>query len=82
MATVMSALRFAWTTQGVTQAVGISRPDISAVAPAGVVAMEMFSVVPRVTEAQPKHGNAIAAAKNTLIIELSPARRNHHATST
>jgi hypothetical protein len=30
--------------------------------------MEMFSVVPRVTEAQPKHGNAIAAAQNTLII--------------
>jgi hypothetical protein len=32
MATVMSALRFAWTTQGVTQAVGISSPDISSYA--------------------------------------------------
>jgi hypothetical protein len=61
----MSAFRFATTTQGVTQAVGISSPDISAVAPAGVVAIEMFSVVPRVTDAQPTHGNAIAAAKQS-----------------
>jgi hypothetical protein len=65
--TVMSALRLAWTAQGVTQAVGISNPEISAVAPAGVVAMEMFSVVPRVTDAQPKHGKAIAAAKSSLL---------------
>jgi hypothetical protein len=49
----MSALRFAWTTQGVTQAVGMSSPDISAVAPAGVLDIEIFSVVPRVTDAQP-----------------------------
>jgi hypothetical protein len=72
----MSAFRFAWTTQGVTQAVGISSPDISAVAPAGVVAMEIFSVVPRVTDAQPTHGTAIAAAKTSLIIRLSPADQN------
>jgi hypothetical protein len=63
---MMSALRFAWTTQGVTQAVGMSSPEISAVAPAGVVEMEIFSVVPRVTDAQPRRGNAIAAAKNSL----------------
>jgi hypothetical protein len=81
MVTLMSALRFACTTQGVTQAVGISSPDISAVAPAGVVAMEIFSVVPRVTDAQPTHGNAINAAKSNLIIGLFPhpsqASRNH-----
>jgi hypothetical protein len=80
--TVMSALRFACTTHGVTQAVGISRPDISAVAPAGVVEIEMFSVVPRVTDAQPKHGKAIAADNNNLITEASPARQTFHATST
>jgi hypothetical protein len=68
----MSALRFACTTHGVTQAVGISRPDISAVAPAGVVEIEMFSVVPRVTDAQPKHGKAIAADNNNLITEAPP----------
>jgi len=72
MVTVMSAFRFAWTTQGVTQAAGISNPDISAVAPAGVVAMEMFSVVPRVTDAQPTHGAAIAAAISSLIIDIFP----------
>jgi hypothetical protein len=66
----MSALRFARTTQGVTQAVGVSSPEISAVAPEGVVAMEIFSVVPRVTDAQPTHGNAIAAAKSSLIIRF------------
>jgi hypothetical protein len=71
----MSALRFACTTHGVTQAVGISSPDISAVAPAGVVEIEMFSVVPRVTDAQPKHGKAIAADNNNLITEASPARQ-------
>jgi hypothetical protein len=58
----------AWTTHGVTQAVGISSPDTSAVAPAGVLEMEMFSVVPRVTDAQPAHGTAIAAAKSNLLI--------------
>jgi hypothetical protein len=76
MVTVRSALRFAWTTQGVTQAVGLSSPEISAVAPAGVVAMEIFSVVPRVTDAQPRHGNTIAAAKSSLIIDRSPIRGN------
>jgi hypothetical protein len=69
----MSALRFAWTTQGVTQAVGASSPEISAVAPEGVVAIEIFSVVPRVTDAQPTHGSAIAAAKSSLIIGFPPA---------
>jgi hypothetical protein len=34
--------------------------------------MEMFSVVPRVTDAQPTHGSATAAAKSSLIIECSP----------
>jgi hypothetical protein len=34
--------------------------------------MEMFSVVPRVTDAQPQHGTAIAAANSSLIIGLSP----------
>src|SRR5450756_3119820 len=69
MATVMSAFRLAWTTQGVTQAVGISSPDISAVAPAGVVAIEMFSVVHRTTDAQPTQGSASAAANSRLIME-------------
>jgi hypothetical protein len=82
MVTVMSALRFAWTTQGVTQAAGLSSPEISAVAPAGVVAMEIFSVVPRVTDAQPRHGNTIAAAKSSLIIDRSPSAETFHATST
>ena len=66
--TVMSALRLATTTQGVTQVVGLSSPDSSAVAPAGVLEMEMFSVVPRVTEAQPTHGAAIATASTILTI--------------
>jgi hypothetical protein len=65
----------AWTTHGVTQAVGISSPDISAIAPAGVLEMEMFSVVPRVTDAQPTHGAAIAAAKSSLIIDYFPQAR-------
>lgn len=73
--TVISALRFAMTTQGVTQAVGLSSPDISAVAPAGVDEIEMFSVVPRVTEAQPIHGDAIAAANSNLIIGYFPRPR-------
>jgi hypothetical protein len=34
--------------------------------------MEIFSVVPRVTEAQPTHGSASAAAKISLIIERFP----------
>ena len=72
--TMISALRFARTTQGVTQAVGISSPEISAVAPAGVVAIEMFSVVPRVTDAQPRHGITIAAATSSLIIGSFPHR--------
>jgi hypothetical protein len=45
---------------------------MSAVAPAGVVEIEMFSVVPRVTDAQPKHGNAIAAANSSLIMDYFP----------
>jgi len=47
--TVMSALRLATTTHGVTQVVGTLSPETSAVAPDGVLEMEMFSVVPRVT---------------------------------
>ncbi len=70
--TVMSALRLATTTQGVTQAVGLSSPDSSAVAPAGVLEMEIFSVVPRVTDAQPTHGAAIAAASTSLMIIYAP----------
>lgn len=69
--TVMSALRFATTTQGVTQDVGLSSPDSSAMAP-GVLEMEMFSVVPRVTDAQPTHGSAIAAANANLIMWINP----------
>jgi hypothetical protein len=42
--------------------------------------MEMFSVVPRVTDAQPTHGTASAAANSNLIKIIPPARRNLHAT--
>jgi hypothetical protein len=81
--TVMSALRLATTTQGVTQAVGLSSPDSSAVAPAGVLEIEIFSVVPRVTDAQPTLGTAMAAANTTrIIIYAPPARRNLRATLT
>jgi hypothetical protein len=59
----------------------MSRPDISAMAPDGVLAMEMFSVVPRVTDAQPRHGAAIAAANSSLIMKIGPlALSNTHAT--
>jgi len=34
--------------------------------------MEMFSVVPRVTDAQPRHGIAVAAANASLIIGIFP----------
>jgi hypothetical protein len=34
--------------------------------------MEIFSVVPRVTDAQPAHGAAIAAASNSLVIMYAP----------
>lgn len=61
-------MRLACTTHGVTQVVGASSPETFAVAPGGVDAMEMLSVVPRVTDAQPRHGAAIAAANNSLII--------------
>jgi hypothetical protein len=56
----------------VTQAVGLSSPETSAVAPAGVLEIEMFSVVPRVTDAQPTHGTAIAATSTILIIIYVP----------
>jgi hypothetical protein len=46
-----------------------------------VLEIEMFSVVPRVTDAQPQHGTAIAAANTSLIIGLFPRRRTIHATS-
>jgi hypothetical protein len=55
----------------VTQAVGTSSPVTSAVAPAGVLEMEIFSVVPRVTDAQPTHGAAIATTSNSLTIILT-----------
>jgi hypothetical protein len=48
---------------------------------AGVVAMEMFSVVPRVTEAQPTHGATSAATKSNLTIGFSPTRPKLHATT-
>jgi len=35
--------------------------------------MEIFSVVPRVTDAQPTHGKAIADAKSSLIIRFFPS---------
>jgi hypothetical protein len=60
----MSALRLAWIAHGVTQAVGISNPAISAVAPDGVDAMEMVSVVPRVTDAQPPNADAKRRSNN------------------
>jgi len=50
----------------------MSRPDISAVAPGGALEMEMFSVVPRVTDAQPRHGITVAAANASLIIGIFP----------
>jgi hypothetical protein len=34
--------------------------------------MEMFSVVPRVTDAQPTHGTASAATNSNLIIGFFP----------
>jgi hypothetical protein len=34
--------------------------------------MEMLSVVPRVADAQPRHGVTIAAANNSLIIDFVP----------
>jgi hypothetical protein len=59
----------------VTQAVGLSRPETSAVAPGGVDTIEMLSVVPRVADAQPRHGVTIAAAKSSLmIIDFVPPR--------
>jgi hypothetical protein len=82
MVTVMSALRLATTTHGVTQLVGASSPETSATAPEGVLEIEMFSVVPRVTDAQPTHGTISAATQNNLITEFSPcADYDHPATS-
>lgn len=49
----MSALRLATTAHGVVQVVGTSSPLTTASAPEGVDEMLMFSVVPRVTDAQP-----------------------------
>src|ERR1700747_2877090 len=49
----MSADRLATIAQGVVHVVGTSSPDMVASAPARVDAMLMFSVVPRVTDAQP-----------------------------
>jgi hypothetical protein len=38
--------------------------------------MEIFSVVPLVTDAQPTQGAAIAAANSTLMIIYTPPRAN------
>jgi hypothetical protein len=54
--------------QGVTHAVGTSRPEIVASAPDGVDDMLIFSVVPRVTDAQPP--NAAASATTPALIDL------------
>src|SRR6201994_1703988 len=53
MVTEISALRFTTTEHGVMQVVGFSSPEMIASAPEGVDAMLRFSVVPRVTDAQP-----------------------------
>ena len=58
--------------QGVVQVVGTSRPDIVASAPDGVDAMLMFSVVPRVTDAQPPSVAAIATIPNTRMNKRLP----------
>src|SRR3954469_9980706 len=70
----MSALRLAWTTQGVTQAVGTSSPETVASAPDGVDAIEICSVVPRVADAHPLK-TAAAATANNIRIPNSPAPR-------
>ncbi len=76
--TVMSALRFTTTTQGVTQEVGLSSPDNSAVAPGGVDEIEIFSVVPREMDAQPMHGSTSAATASNLIIGCFPKPRGKY----
>src|SRR5260370_6249168 len=65
--TVMSALRLATMAQGVTHAVGTSRPEMVASAPDGVDEMLIFSVVPRVTDAQPTPRRAPRLPKHALI---------------
>jgi hypothetical protein len=65
--TVMSALRLATMAQGVTHAVGTSRPEMVASAPDGVDEMLIFSVVPRVTDAQPPTAAANATTPKTRI---------------
>jgi hypothetical protein len=65
--TVMSAERLATIAQGVMQAVGTSRPVIVASAPAGVDVMLMFSVVQRVTDAQPPNAAASATTPKRRI---------------
>lgn len=49
----MSAFRLTTTAQGVVQVVGTSIPLTTASTPEGVDEMLIFSVVPRVTDAQP-----------------------------
>lgn len=49
----MSAFRLTTTAQGVVQVVGTSNPLTMASTPEGVDEMLIFSVVPRVTDAQP-----------------------------
>jgi hypothetical protein len=56
----MSALRLTTTEQGVVQVVGTSIPLTIASTPDGVDEMLIFSVVPRVTDAQP-HSMTLSA---------------------
>src|ERR1700759_1705823 len=73
MVTEMSALRFTTTEQGVTQVVGFSSPEMMASAPEGVDAMLRFSVVPRVTDAQPT-ARAHSAIIPKIRIQVPPNR--------
>ena len=67
----MSALRFATTEQGVVQVVGTSSPLMTASAPEGVDEMAIFSVVPRVTDAQPP-SRTLSVTIPKIRMELPP----------
>jgi hypothetical protein len=68
----ISAERLATMAHGVMQAVGTSRPETVASTPEGVDVMLMFSVVPRVTDAQPPSAAASATIQTRRIPEISP----------
>src|ERR1700687_4071368 len=76
----MSAFRFAMIAHGVMQAVGTSRPVIVASAPDGVDEMLMFSLVPRVTDAQPPTAAASATTPRTRMLLLPQAQGDYFAT--